>query len=348
MRAVILGASALSLCLAGGLGVLHAANSPAAASSPGIVTIAVLRGDGVLIPIATRSGSKWANTWPVPAKAADVPLALDGIPKRWWGKPGATTTWHAWQIDGTTTDVATERPTWYLAHCQQGIGLKTALTARPPLPPPTTQPYPKLGLASTAPLPFRRIQPIDQSDKVWIQVADKVGEAISEAEDGMNGIPRMGVGFVPAHPMPAAERAKVSTRIESLYRLDHGSGRALYYVEATKRYGMPPLPADGRTKAPTPKRGCSLMTFGNGFFVIGADGVVPTPTLDVRTSSCDYDTVSLILPLAAIGDDAEQVWIGQLTGWDYEAYAGFRWDAAQNRIVDVFRIHGGDCANRDE
>jgi hypothetical protein len=337
MRAVILGASALSLCLAGGLGVLHAADSP------GIVTIAVLRGDGILIPIATRSGSKWTNTWPVPAKAADVPLGLDGIPKRWWGKPGATATWHAWQVDGTTADVATERPTWYLAHCQQGIGLKTALTARPPVPPPTTQPYPKLGLASTAPLPFRRIQPIDQSDAMWMRIADKVGEVMNKAEDGM-GVPRMGVEYQLAHPIPAAERAKVSTRIESLYRLEHGSGRALYYVEATKRYGMPPLAADVRTKAPTPRRGCSLMTFGNGFFVIGADGVMAAPTLDVRQSSCDYDTVSLILPLAAIGEDAEQVWIGQLTGWDYESYAGFRWDAEQNRIVDVFKIHGGDCA----
>ena len=143
MRAVILAASALAACLAGGFAVLHAADTPA-------VTIAVLRGDGILIPIATRQGTKWAQTWPVPAKAADVPLGLDGIPRRWWGKPGATTTWHAWQIDGTTSDVAVERPTWYLAHCQQGVGLKTALTARPPVPPPTRRPSPSPCCAATA------------------------------------------------------------------------------------------------------------------------------------------------------------------------------------------------------
>ena len=134
MRAVILGVSALTLCLAGGLGVLQAADSLP-------VTIAVLRGDGVLVPIVTRTGNKWTNTWPVPLKAADVPLGLDGIPKRWWGKPGPTPTWHAWQIDGVTSEVAVERPSWYLAHCQQGVGLKTSLTARPPVPPPTVQPY---------------------------------------------------------------------------------------------------------------------------------------------------------------------------------------------------------------
>ena len=124
MRAVILGVSMLALCLAGSLGVLQAADSLP-------VTIAVLRGDGVLVPIATRTDSKWTNTWPVPLKKADVPLGLDGIPKRWWGKPGPTPTWHAWQIDGVTSEVAVERPSWYLAHCQQGVGLKTSLTAAP-------------------------------------------------------------------------------------------------------------------------------------------------------------------------------------------------------------------------
>ena len=198
MRAVIIGVSALALCLAGSLGVLQAAYTPA-------VTIAVLRGDGVLVPIVTRTGSKWTNTWPVPLKAADVPLGLDGIPKRWWGKPGPTPTWHAWQIDGVTSEVAVERPSWYLAHCQQGVGLKTSLTARPPVPPPTVQPYPKLGLASTSPLAFKQIEPIDQSDPIWMKVADAVGAAISKAEDEMDGRP--------GHELrPAAEASDARSR----------------------------------------------------------------------------------------------------------------------------------------
>lgn len=336
MRAVILGASVLAACLAGGFGVLQAADPP-------VVTVAVLRGDGVLIPIVTRQGSKWTQTWPVPAKAADVPLGLDGIPKRWWGKPGPTPTWHAWQIDGTTSDVPIERPTWYLAHCQQGIGLKTALTGRPPIPPPTTQPYPKLGLASTAPLGFRRIVPVDQSDPKWMTIADAVSETVNKAEDAMTGIPMMNVPMQPKHPMPAANRAKVATRIESLYRLALEGGRTLYYVEATKRYGMPPMPADQKVKAPTPKGGCSVMSFANGFFLVDADGKIPTPTLEVRLTGCDYDDVSLILPLGAIVEGSRHVWIGQVTGWDYESFAGFQWDREHAKIADVFFTHGGWC-----
>ena len=336
MRAVILGVSVLTLCLAGSLGALQAADSLP-------VTIAVLRGDGVLVPIVTRTGNKWANTWPVPLKAADVPLGLDGIPKRWWGKPGPTPTWHAWQIDGVTSEVAVERPSWYLAHCQQGVGLKTSLTARPPLPPLTVQPYPKLGLASTSPLAFKQIEPIDQSDPIWMRVADAVGAAVSKAEDGMDGLPRMNVRPQPKHPTPPAERAKVSTRVEALYRVPQGAGRSLYYVEATKRYGMPPMAAEGKATTPSPRGGCSVMTFANGFFVAGVDGVIPPPTLNARVTSCDYETVSLILPLAALGEGQAQVWIGQVTGWDYEAYAGFRWDEQDSKIADVFFTHGGWC-----
>jgi hypothetical protein len=340
MRVVMLGVSALVICLGGTLGVLHAADPPA-------VTIAVLRGDGILIPIATRTGTKWLNTWPEPAKAADVPLELDDIPKRWWGKPGPTTRWHAWQIDGTTSEVAAERPSWYLAHCQQGVGLRTPLTARPPLPPPTVQPYPKLGLASTSPVAFRRIEPVDQTDPMWITVAGQVDLAMQAGEQRMNGMPAINEPPRPMHPIGPAERATVAPRIESLYRLPLEGGRALYYVEATKRYGMPSMPADKPVKAPTPRGGCSVMTFGNGFFLVGADGVVPKPTLRTSLSSCDYDAVSLMLPLGGIVEGGRHVWIGQITGWDYESYVGFRWDAESARIAELFGARGGWCVDDD-
>jgi hypothetical protein len=344
MRAVTIGVIALALCQAGGLGVLLAGDVGVllAADAPA-VTVAVLRGDGVLVPIVTRTGNKWTNTWPVPLKAADVPLALDGIPRRWWGKPGPATTWHAWQIDGATSEIAVERPTWYLAHCQQGVGLKTSLTARPPVPPPTVQPYPKLGLASTSPLAFKRIEPVDQGDPMWTKVTDAAGAAISKAEDEMDG--RI-VNSLPQlkHPTPAAERARVAARVEALYRRPWAAGQSLYYVEATKRYGMPPLSADRRDATPSSKEGCSVMTFANGFFVAAADGAIPPAPLNVRVTSCDYDTVSLILPLGAVGEGKAQVWIGQVTGWDYESYAGFRWDEGAGKIADVFFTHGGWCA----
>jgi hypothetical protein len=340
MRAVTLGLTVLAALIAAGLGALQAADAVP-------VTIAVLRGDGVLIPIATRTGSKWSRTWPVPAKAADVPLGLDGIPKRWWGKGGQATTWHVWQIDGTTGDAVVEGPIWYLAHCQQGVGLKTSITARPPLPPPTMQPYPKLGLASTAPLAFNRIEPIDQTAPIWTHVMTAMTKAMADAEDALGRTPRH-FGPTAVHPIPAAERAKTPVRVESLYRMPLGGGRFVYYVEATKRYGMPPMLAGRADRTASPRKdGCATMTFVNGWFVADADGpIAPAPKLDdVRVVSCDYERVSLMLPLGSIADGSNPLWVAQYTGWENESYTVLRWDAETRAAVVMFQTHGGWCVD---
>lgn len=341
MRAVIPGALALAATLAGSLAVLDAAGE-----AP--VTIAVVRGDGVIIPIATRSGTRWTHTWPVPVKSADVPLALDGIPKRWWGKPGPTATWHAWTPDGATRTVTVERPTWYLAHCQQGVGLKTALTLPPPVPPPDVQPYPKLGLAASAPVAFRPIEPIDESMPLWSDIRASAATALDKAENGMDGKAKVNVADRPKHPIPAEERAKVETRLEALYRYPLDRGRFLYYFEATKRYGMPTLAADSKASLPSPdENGCSVMTFAQGWVVVGSDGKVPVPKIETaRLSSCRYDDVLLMLPLGAIADARGPVWIGQLTGWDNETYVVLRWDEAEKEPGVIFQTHGGWCADQ--
>jgi hypothetical protein len=330
MRAVTLGCSLLGVLVAAGLGTLQAAD-------PAPVTLAVLRGDGVLIPIATRTGEKWGHTWPVPLKAADVPLDLDGVPKRWWGKGGPTKTWHAWQIDGTRSEIVVERPTWYLAHCQQGVGLKTPLTSRPPIPPPTVQPYPKLGLASSAPIAFHRIEALDQSSPLWLRMTDAITAVVNRAEDTLGGVDRL------PHPIPQAARAKVPVKVESLYRMPLRDGRFLYYVEATKRYGMPPLAAGRRSPAATPKRdGCSVMSFANGWFAV-AEGATPEVEIYLRLTSCEYDDVALMLPLAWFDDGGEPVWVAQFTGWSAERYALMRWAAQRKEAVTILQTHGGTC-----
>jgi hypothetical protein len=176
---------------------------------------------------------------------------------------------------------------------------------------------------------------------------DAVGAATNKAEDAMASPARMNAFGEPMHPTPAADRAKVATRVEALYRVPYKAGQSLYYVEATKRYGMPPLPADSKAAVASPRQGCSVMTFTNGFFVVGADGAIPPPSLNVRVTSCEYDTVSLILPLAVVGEGDALVWIGQMTGWDYESYAGFRW-GEEGKIEDVFFTHGGWCVKSDD
>ena len=337
MRTVIPGASAVALCLAGGLGVLHAAD-------PRPITFAVIRGDGILIPFATRTGDKWTLTWPVPLKKPDVPLGIDEVPKRWWGKLGPTTTWHAWTIDGAASEVRVERPEWYLARCQQGVGLKTALTARPPVPPPTLQPYPKLGLAATAPLPFRAVEVLDESAPLWGAIRTAVATALNRAEDGMKRTPLQianGGGFF--HPFGPEERAKVPVRLESLYRIPLGDGRLLHFFEATKRYGMPPLAAGERSPAETPRDGCGLMAFAYGWLVVGPGETLGEPDLRAELTACDYGGSVLMLPLGYLPDTRGALWFAQETSWDTEAYTVLRADPTTGIPEVLFTTHGGVC-----
>ena len=95
MRVTLAGAI-VALALAAG-----AAGSAAADEPP--LALAVLRGDGILIPIATRQGDRWVNRWPEPRKRIAVPVRLGDLPRRWWGKVEPTGAWHAWLVDGTQT-----------------------------------------------------------------------------------------------------------------------------------------------------------------------------------------------------------------------------------------------------
>jgi hypothetical protein len=340
MRVVTIGAAALALVVAAGLGALQAAD-------PAPVMLAVLRGDGVLIPFATRSGTRWQHSWPKPIMKPDVPLTFDEIPRRWWGKVPPTRTWQAWQIDGRSSEVTVERPVWYLAQCLQGVGLKTSLTAQPPLPPPTRQPYPKLGLAATAPLAFQRIESLRPSEAIWPQVGAALNEAVTLAEARMDGQPR--TVFAPKHPMPAAERDKVAVRVEALYRMPVARDRFLYYVESTKTYGMPPISAATKDRFPTPgPDGCSFRTFAAGWFVAGAQGGMPEtlPLEDVKLTSCDYDGIWLMLPLAYVADSG-RYWIAQLASRDRESYAVLRWDAEKGVPVTAWVTPAGGCDDTD-
>ena len=337
------GLTVLAALVAAGLGAIQAADAVP-------VTIAVLRGDGVLIPIATRTGTKWSHTWPVPAKAADVPLGLDGIPKRWWGKAGRPAPkWHAWQIDGTTTDVVVERPTWYLAHCQQGVGLKTSVTARPPVPPPDVQPYPKLGLAATSrrAVPAHRAARPECVDLDARGRRDDHGDRRGRGQDGrQHERPRRGAE-APDRRRPSAPRCRPESSRSIASPL--GRGRFLYYVEATKRYGMPPLSAGRTDRYASPRKdGCSVMTFAEGWFVAGAEGTLPTPPKldDVRLTSCDYDDVWLMLPLGYIADGANPLWIAPDDRVGVESYVVLRWDTEKAGPVAVFHTPGGWCADR--
>lgn len=341
MRAILVGTILAAAC---GAGALRAANQ-----AP--VTFAVVRGDGILIPFATRAGDRWRNTWPVPVKRVDVPVRLGDLPARWWGPTEPTGAWHAWFVDGTRTVATVLRPAWYPTHCLRGVGLQTNLSANPPLPPPTVSPYPKLGLAATAPIAFRQVEALDERSALWAPLLAALAKPFADGEarlhlqqanedtraPGIDSPPRLAMRALrPPRTQPGA------VRLERLYRMPVGDERFLYYFEAARRYPEPPgPPADDLRPTPLP---CDGLTFGSGWFVSAGTALPARLPVDVTLAACDYYGARVMLPLGHLVEGDTSFWFGQVEQYEGESYVVLRVTASRPDVEVVVATAGGRCA----
>lgn len=308
-------------------------------------SLAIIRGDGVLVPFASWTGERWENAWPVPESRADVPITTADIPKRWWKPlPGPVEEWHVWQVDGKRTTALVKRPSWYLAHCQQGIGLATNLDVRQPIPPPVVQPYPKIGVASTRPAAFSPIGIMSPESPVWQAIPDALGDRMDREET------RQAAGWTISGWQPASksERERVPLEVESLYRTPLGNGRFVYFFEAVKRYTRLATPPESERRALTRPSdagpGCSMVTFVNGWFVAGnTDAQVTIPAFDVRLTTCDFAHVDVMLPIAYSSTESGPVWLVQFSGWGRERFTLMRWDVGTGSPDILHIAPGGEC-----
>ncbi len=55
--------------------------------------LAVVRDDGVMLPVATHDRGRWRTPWPGPAKEAEVPVRFEDCPLAWWGLPAPPREW---------------------------------------------------------------------------------------------------------------------------------------------------------------------------------------------------------------------------------------------------------------
>ena len=316
-------------------------------------TLAILRRDSVLVPFATWTGKDWTNTWPVPRKAAETPITLDAVPKRWWGKTGPIAAWHAWTRDGAQHELRPASPTWFLAHCEQGTGIRSSYKSPVPAPPPILQPYPKDGIAASTAMKFQPIAVMGSTSPIWKAVGDALPEPLAAEEDRLvKGLSVEGW----QHPQREAGRRQVPVTVEALYRTSAGTGgQFLYYFEAVKRY-----PSDEPPKTPreTPvkqdaldKRAadaaretdCGVVTFVSGWFHAGnGDSAVKLGAITAVLTSCDYAAADVMFPLAYTDWNGSPLWIVQFSGWGREWYALLHAGAEPEPRV-LLRTLGGVC-----
>ncbi len=324
---------------------LDAAGAPAAQTPAAVIpdnaTLAIVRADGTLIPFAAWTGERFENRWPSPSRGVDVPITLADVPKRWWRKSQPVLRWYAFLGDGSRAEIVTGQPTWYLAHCQQGVGLRSSLQTAPRLPPPIVQPYPKAGVAASVRLPFQPIGVMDPASPQAKALADAIAGGV-EQEEASLAARYLAAGW--RHPADEAVRRSTPLRVEALYRSSLGNGRFAYYFEAAKRYrdGAADRPEDAARRD---RPDCDTLTFVSGWFVAGNTfTTVPRQELSVRMTSCDYADADVMLPLAYLQDEGRPLWIVQLSGWGRERYALLRFAEDAEPVPEaLLATAAGEC-----
>jgi hypothetical protein len=312
-------------------------------------TLAIVRQDGILTPFATWTGKGYENPWPVPEKEVDTPITLAEIPKRWWGKLGPTLAWRVWQADGSMTEARATTPAWFPAHCQQGIGLRTSLPVRRPLPPPRVQPYPKVGVALSRDLDLRGIENVDLANPLGAVVVRSLRSQMNDEEEAL--AKRYLVdGW--QHPYNEGERERLPIRLEALYRTPaDASGSFTYYFEAVKQYPIRSREGleqtVGPNAAPGRPRTCEIVTFASGWFTTRPDATAVAPrTFRTRMTSCDYESADVMLPLAYFIAKGRPVWIVQFSGWGRERYVLLDPESKDATNEVLFTTPGGFCPIR--
>jgi hypothetical protein len=278
---------------------------PAATDETAPFLIGVLRRDGIVSPFAAFDGKDWDVPWPDDLRWRELPIGLESVPRKWWGKAGPVEQMTAW-IDGVNRGaVRLARPTMVRLMCESRLALMSDYKSAQPAPLPGVQPFPKDGLVVSG---SRRIEPIEAltpASSEWAATGVSLLEPLAKAED-------MAIDAFTAwkHPVRRAERLTVPVELETMYRarMDE-TGWTAYYVEAIKKYAPGPDDDD-----------CGLITSASGWIIVGPDGK-RTPKVTARVTYCDRRGVTYMLPFGLIKARGRTHWVYQLSGYGREGYA---------------------------
>ena len=284
------------------LGMAPVLPAPAPETAPFLM--GVLRRDGFVLPFAAWDGKRWGTPWPADIRAQDLPIGLEDVPERWWGKPGPQSALVRWADGSKHGTVALERPVRMPVMCSVRMALRSDYKSKDPLPPPFEQPFPKDGLLVSGDQTVLALPAVPRSSSEWSSSAVVLLPEFNKMEDAA-------IASFTAwrHPVSRGQRARMPIEVEALYRVPMDEeGWAAYYIEAIRRY--PPGPDD---------EGCGLVTFASGWIRLGPKG---RPLFDIgaRVTYCDRKGAGYMLPLGVLTLDGKAFWVYQMSGHDREWY----------------------------
>jgi hypothetical protein len=266
--------------------------------------LGVLRRDGIVSPFATFDGESWTEPWPTELRFLDLPISIDAVPRKWWGKAAAPAEMAVWAGGVRRGTLRLEGPTTLRIMCSSRLALRSDYRSSESVPPPIEQPFPKDGLAVSGPVTVAPIDVVPRTSPEWASAALQLPDPVEAAE--LNAARAFSAW---KHPVPRAERRKVPVELETLYKAPMDApGWTAYYFEAVKRYR--PGPKDGD---------CGLLTSASGWIAVGPGGKHWTE-IGARVTYCDRKDDIYMLPLGLLKAGGRTYWSYQLSGYGREGY----------------------------
>jgi hypothetical protein len=314
---------------------LLAPGAARAAPPPPPFVIALVRDDGVMLPIAAQDRRRWRAPWPGPAREAEVPVRLDDCPLAWWGVPAAPRDWTLHVPGEAPRAVTADRMTWVRSYCRQQVALHSRDATRPLLRPPDGARAPKYGVAVAGPAEVTLPRVVAPESDEARQLLDGVQRAFNREERLMLARDYFAV-FEPS--VRAEERDRMPVQALTIHA-GPGHAGSIYCVELARAYPR---------RRPEHLRWCDEVTYMSGWVRRGK-GDTPALTLITRAvTSCLFDTTQRAVPHAVIQSPGGPVWMLELYRPDSEVVGLFRAPKDENPepilLRDIGRCEGTPSA----
>ncbi len=286
-------------------------------------TIAVLRRDGVVIPIVSYGTGGWTDRWPKAGHRQDIPISVEEAPKGWWADKRPIADWTAWPMNGQSRAVRVKSPVNLLVECQPQVGLQTDYQSAMPRERADTQPFPKDGLATAGDVRIDPVALLDARSPEWSAISARIAAQVGAAEPGLLK------DWQVRTPISEQLRAETPFTPEVLFSTpDVKPGGTLIYFEGVKRY-PPQVTLPG-----------GLITYAVGFVRIRPDG---SPEIKMSATLSDRRREGLLysLVLGSFHMGSRLFWVVQRSAWGFE-----RFDIVEIRsdeILTIFKTAGGVC-----
>ncbi len=288
-------------------------------------TLAVVRRDGVLLPIASYDNGHWFRRWPSPATERDVPMRLEDVPGEWWGIEGPAARWTLWTPDGKSRPLDAGTPLAFGAHCLMNVGLRTNYKSPFPAPQLDQHHYPKDGIATTGTVPIDPVTAMTMDDPAWAGFENQIAPLVARLE----------MAVVWRVPMAmAAARGIAPVKLEVMCVEGQPSTTRTVYFEAARRYE-----ATATSANPDP---CGVVTFASGWVHRAANGTgVMDRMSQAVITDCSMWNAEFGRPLGVMRVGGDTIWVMEITRWGGERYDLMK--ITDKNVSVILSVPGGAC-----